>query len=799
MEQGTTTTNTLSGSLMAKAASLVVSFFFITILSTLLITSKPIFFRLSGANIAVFCLILLFILVSFGFSYAMFHFSQGTPSWFEEIPRFSGFFIGATIFLILIQLAMKKIPPMSVTYSIFITLMFTFLTGSGVLFLLSFLYNSVPADKTAFFKSMDDQKNLLILTFYFAFFPFFLYYNPFQLATKYFYQLVAFTIIGSSILFGAIYIDSNKDTSVTTSVTTTEPGSYELSKQALGSVNVIVFGAIVSSIVIYALYKGVSWIGKKFGGALGFFPRLIEIGVIICALGLVYKALSSGDYFRRLPPLIRLIIYVILYIPCLLTLAIDGTMNLLAPGPNRTNMILIIMIVLFLVFYFTEPLLEQAILLQKARLLINDPVPLNKQVTLATYDELNGANPKSDKTRTPAAVSSNNRFWGTIPSMQPSLQGSGSGSALDDYKKGVISTTTKPPKQINYGTLLFGDSNENNDTSGLGEMMSPAKETSSSGQDDFLLNEINNMNASMSGALSELGSQSGSYSGASSSALAGSSDSVSGNTPFLDSSSDYLSTDPSSSYYYKKDKKNQDNTNKKLEEILTLSNTNDLFGIGKGAYVPNKTSSSSDSGSNSFIAANITPGTTISGSTIYKPANNFSYQYGISFWIYLEANPPNTNASHSRYVSLLNYGGKPDVLYRASTNTLQVIVHNPKSINGISVSGISVSGISDSGTSAPHDQVIFEKKKVPLQQWIHIVINYVGGTMDVFWNNELAGTANNVAPYMKYDNLTSGTNQGIEGGIGNVTYYNKPLSLFRIATIYEGSRGKPSPALRTTI
>jgi hypothetical protein len=337
-------------------------------------------------------------------------------------------------------------------------------------------------------------------------------------------------------------------------------------------------------------------------------------------------------------------------------------------------------------------------------------------------------------------------------------------------------------------------------------MVNPTKETSSSGHEDFLLNEINNMNASLSGALSD--SQSGSYSGASSSALAGSSDSI----PFLESSSDSSSND---SYYYKKDKKNQDTTNKKLEEILTMSNTNDLFGIGKGAYVPNKTSSSSDSGTdsgtnsgtNSFVAANITPGTSVSGSTIYKPANNFSYQYGLSFWIYLEANPPNTNASHSRYVSLLNYGGKPDVIYRANTNTLQVIVHNPTSINGISVSGISVSGISDSGTSGsgsgsgsgPHDQVIFEKKKVPLQQWIHIVINYVGGTMDVFWNNKLEGTANNVVPYMKYDNLTSGANQGIEGGIGNVAYYNKPLSLFRIATIYEGSHGKPSPALRTTI
>ena len=71
--------------------------------------------------------------------------------------------------------------------------------------------------------------------------------------------------------------------------------------------------------------------------------------------------------------------------------------------------------------------------------------------------------------------------------------------------------------------------------------------------------------------------------------------------------------------------------------------------------------------------------------------------------------------------------------------------------------------------------------------------------MDIFWNNELVGTAINVVPYMTYDNLTCGTNGGVEGGIANVVYYNKPLSLSRIATIYEGSHGKSSPALRTML
>jgi hypothetical protein len=39
--------------------------------------------------------------------------------------------------------------------------------------------------------------------------------------------------------------------------------------------------------------------------------------------------------------------------------------------------------------------------------------------------------------------------------------------------------------------------------------------------------------------------------------------------------------------------------------------------------------------------------------------DNFEYQYAISFWVFLDASPPNTNPSYSKYTSLLNFGNKP--------------------------------------------------------------------------------------------------------------------------------------------
>jgi hypothetical protein len=46
---------------------------------------------------------------------------------------------------------------------------------------------------------------------------------------------------------------------------------------------------------------------------------------------------------------------------------------------------------------------------------------------------------------------------------------------------------------------------------------------------------------------------------------------------------------------------------------------------------------------------------------------DFDYQYAISFWVFLDAVGPNTNASYEKYTSLLNFGNKPNILYNAKT------------------------------------------------------------------------------------------------------------------------------------
>ena len=72
------------------------------------------------------------------------------------------------------------------------------------------------------------------------------------------------------------------------------------------------------------------------------------------------------------------------------------------------------------------------------------------------------------------------------------------------------------------------------------------------------------------------------------------------------------------------------------------------------------------------------------------------------------------------------------------------------------------------------ETVIFETTDFPLQVWNNIVINYNGGTLDIFINKKLVSSTNNVVPYMSYDQITVGEEDGVSGGACNITYFSSP-------------------------
>ena len=159
-----------------------------------------------------------------------------------------------------------------------------------------------------------------------------------------------------------------------------------------------------------------------------------------------------------------------------------------------------------------------------------------------------------------------------------------------------------------------------------------------------------------------------------------------------------------------------------------------------------------------------------------KKDSKFLYHYSLSAWFNINPQPPNTSPAYTKYTSILNYGNKPNVQYNGEKNSLRVIT-----------------ALDDKRGEKLNEVEIFETKNVLVQKWNNIVINYDGGDMDVFLNGELVGSKPGIAPYMRYENVSVGEINGIQGGICNVKYYNHILSKKDIKLTYKMLRDMNIP------
>jgi len=169
---------------------------------------------------------------------------------------------------------------------------------------------------------------------------------------------------------------------------------------------------------------------------------------------------------------------------------------------------------------------------------------------------------------------------------------------------------------------------------------------------------------------------------------------------------------------------------------------------------------------------------------------SFNYTYAISFWVYIDAVSPSMSSAYNTYTSLLNYGGKPNVLYKGADNTLMITMDNTSAPKTKYSSTIPFE-IDENG-----NRIIYVKKDVLLQKWNNIIINYNGGTLDIFYNGELVKSSIEVLSFMSYDTLTVGTNNGIHGGICNVNYFNKSLNIQQIYYLYNLVKDNTPPVYK---
>lgn len=159
-----------------------------------------------------------------------------------------------------------------------------------------------------------------------------------------------------------------------------------------------------------------------------------------------------------------------------------------------------------------------------------------------------------------------------------------------------------------------------------------------------------------------------------------------------------------------------------------------------------------------------------------------SYNYSISCWFFIHSHPPNYKKSYTKYTNILNFNYEPIIAYNTKKNTLLIKSFKAK-------------GEYDKGKGKNKLVDLYVGKKFKLQKWHNIVVNYIGGTVDVFLNGELVATNERITPFKTFNNMIVGQNNGISGSICNVIYYPNHISKSKISMNYNYLKKKSPPVI----
>jgi hypothetical protein len=134
---------------------------------------------------------------------------------------------------------------------------------------------------------------------------------------------------------------------------------------------------------------------------------------------------------------------------------------------------------------------------------------------------------------------------------------------------------------------------------------------------------------------------------------------------------------------------------------------------------------------------------------------DFKYNYAVSCWVWLMPQPPDESPTSSMFENILDYSGKPRVLYNAALNTLRISMQRPPS----------------EGEDAGAHILMADIPKIPLQRWHNLVLSYNNGTFDIFLNGSLYLSVPSVVPNNMSGELAIGVEKGNRGKLCNLVFY----------------------------
>jgi hypothetical protein len=150
-------------------------------------------------------------------------------------------------------------------------------------------------------------------------------------------------------------------------------------------------------------------------------------------------------------------------------------------------------------------------------------------------------------------------------------------------------------------------------------------------------------------------------------------------------------------------------------------------------------------------------------SIITRTAINIREKYAISMWVYVVPMPPN-HAPYNTEADIFNFNKHPRITYNGTDKRFSIYYSNNKTD-------------------------IFD---APLEKWNHILVNYTRDKADLFLNGVLTKTHKRVRNDESFnvgDILTTGQENGLQGGIARVVYYDRSLLAYEVSRVYNYEKG----------
>jgi hypothetical protein len=206
-----------------------------------------------------------------------------------------------------------------------------------------------------------------------------------------------------------------------------------------------------------------------------------------------------------------------------------------------------------------------------------------------------------------------------------------------------------------------------------------------------------------------------------------------------------------------------------------------------------------------------------------------NYHYALSFWFYLDSFPPSTSTAYNKTSNIVSFGGNPAVRYNAVTNSLvitmkysdsckiarvprqrqrmktKVTESNINTLEGFNQMQTEIKNKIEEVKSMPMqvemdndgNMIVYVNEGVQLQKWNNVVLNYNGGTLDIFYNGRLVKSAIELVPCITFDSLKVGDDNGVSGNVANLLYFNENIDYIKVNTLYNSLKGANPPVIPT--